>query len=143
MFFSRPYVSPPIGVKLFLKNCVKSNIPAEVGETPEAPPVDTGLSEAYNHCMKMALTRPSGTRPSSSADWILRTLLICSAVSVVSLTRTTARTMESFVKSRWGELEGRLVVVLHTARGDQVRIISMRKANAKEIHWFEKQFSAS
>ncbi len=51
--------------------------------------------------------------------------------------------MESFVKSRWGELEGRLVVVLHTARGDQVRIISMRKANAKEIHWFEKQFSGS
>ena len=51
--------------------------------------------------------------------------------------------MESFVKSRWGDLEGRLVVVLHTARGDQVRIISMRKANAKEIHWFEKQFSGS
>ena len=44
---------PPIGVKLFLKKCVKSNIPAEVGETPGAPPVDTGLSEAYNHCMKI------------------------------------------------------------------------------------------
>ena len=28
---------PPIGIKLFLKKCVKSNIPAEVGETPEAP----------------------------------------------------------------------------------------------------------
>jgi hypothetical protein len=42
-----------------------------------------------------------------------------------------------------GELEGGLVVVVHKARGDQVRIISMRKANAKEIHWFEKQFSAS
>ena len=42
-----------------------------------------------------------------------------------------------------GELEGRLGVLVHTARGDQVRIISMRKANAKEIHWFEKQFSAS
>ena len=51
--------------------------------------------------------------------------------------------MESFVKSRWGELEGRLVVVVHTARGDQLRIISMGKTSAKEIHWFEKQFSAS
>ena len=29
---------PPLGVKLFLKKCVKSNIPAEVGETPGSPP---------------------------------------------------------------------------------------------------------
>ena len=32
------FAFPPIGVKLFLKKCVKSNIPAEVGETPGAPP---------------------------------------------------------------------------------------------------------
>ena len=40
-----------------------------------------------------------------------------------------------------GELAGRLVVIVHTKRSDATRIISMRKANEREQHWFEKQFA--
>ncbi|CAK8722792.1 MAG: hypothetical protein CDV28_11315 [Candidatus Electronema aureum] len=40
-----------------------------------------------------------------------------------------------------GELAGRLVVIVHTGRGDSIRIISMRKANEREQRWFEKQFA--
>ena len=39
-----------------------------------------------------------------------------------------------------GELAGRLVIMVHTKRGDATRIISMRKANEREQRWFEKQF---
>ena len=39
-----------------------------------------------------------------------------------------------------GELSGRLVVLVHTPRGNATRIISMRKANEREIRWFEEQF---
>ena len=42
-----------------------------------------------------------------------------------------------------GELTGRLVVIVHTQRGNATRIISMRKANEKEQYWFEKQFAES
>lgn len=41
-----------------------------------------------------------------------------------------------------GELAGRLVIVVHTARGEVTRIISMRKANEREQSWFEEQFAA-
>jgi uncharacterized protein len=41
----------------------------------------------------------------------------------------------------FGELAGRLVIVVHTQRGNKTRIISMRKANEREQHWFEKQFT--
>ncbi|OHC75792.1 MAG: hypothetical protein A3G18_12580 [Rhodospirillales bacterium RIFCSPLOWO2_12_FULL_58_28] len=40
-----------------------------------------------------------------------------------------------------GELDGRLVVIAHTTRGEVTRIISMRKANEREICRFEKQFA--
>ena len=40
-----------------------------------------------------------------------------------------------------GELAGRLVILVHTARGRSIRIISMRKANERERRWFEKQFT--
>ena len=40
-----------------------------------------------------------------------------------------------------GELAGRLVIIVHTQRGNATRIISMRKANEKEQNWFEKQFT--
>lgn len=40
-----------------------------------------------------------------------------------------------------GELAGRLVIIIHTQRGDATRIISMRKANEREQRWFEKQFA--
>ncbi|MBT4289987.1 MAG: BrnT family toxin [Deltaproteobacteria bacterium] len=42
-----------------------------------------------------------------------------------------------------GELAGRLVIIVHTQRGNATRIISMRKANEKEQNWFEKQFTES
>ena len=42
-----------------------------------------------------------------------------------------------------GELDGRLVIVVHTKRGNTTRIISMRKANEREQAWFEKQFIGS
>lgn len=41
-----------------------------------------------------------------------------------------------------GELDGRLVVLVHTRRGAGTRIISMRKANEREIRWFKKQHEA-
>ncbi|MBF0626162.1 MAG: BrnT family toxin [Magnetococcales bacterium] len=41
-----------------------------------------------------------------------------------------------------GELDGRLVALVHTRRGAGIRIISMRKANEREIRWFEKQHEA-
>ena len=40
-----------------------------------------------------------------------------------------------------GELAGRLVIVVHTLRGNTIRIISMRKANEREQRRFEKQFN--
>jgi len=39
-----------------------------------------------------------------------------------------------------GELADRLIIVVHTQRGNATRIISMRKANAREQRWFEEQF---
>jgi uncharacterized protein len=42
-----------------------------------------------------------------------------------------------------GELAGRLVIVVHTQRGEITRIISMRKANEREQNYFKKQFDES
>lgn len=42
-----------------------------------------------------------------------------------------------------GELAGRHVVIIHTVRDHALRIISMRKANEREIGFFEKQFEES
>jgi len=44
-------------------------------------------------------------------------------------------------KITMGELAGRLVIIVHTKRGDSVRIISMRKANEREQRWFAEQFA--
>ena len=40
-----------------------------------------------------------------------------------------------------GRLAGRLVVVVHVARGEHTRIISMRKANAREQAIYQKRLS--
>ena len=44
-------------------------------------------------------------------------------------------------KITMGELSGRLVIIVHTKRGNVTRIISMRKANEREQHWFKEQFT--
>ncbi|MCP4475236.1 MAG: BrnT family toxin [Gammaproteobacteria bacterium] len=38
-----------------------------------------------------------------------------------------------------GELEGRCVVIVHTPRQSAIRVISMRKANAREKKIFKKR----
>ncbi|MBM4302476.1 MAG: BrnT family toxin [Deltaproteobacteria bacterium] len=38
-----------------------------------------------------------------------------------------------------GRLEGRVVVVVHVARGENTRIISMRKANAREQEIYQER----
>jgi uncharacterized DUF497 family protein len=38
-----------------------------------------------------------------------------------------------------GRLEGRVVVIAHTQRGENTRIISMRKANAREQEIYKKR----
>jgi uncharacterized DUF497 family protein len=38
-----------------------------------------------------------------------------------------------------GTLAGRMVVIAHTLRGDATRIISMRKANARESARYQKR----
>ena len=38
-----------------------------------------------------------------------------------------------------GSLAGRVVVVVHVARGENTRIISMRKANAREQEIYQKR----
>jgi len=38
-----------------------------------------------------------------------------------------------------GRLEGRVVVVVHVAREENIRIISMRKANAREQEIYQKR----
>ena len=40
-----------------------------------------------------------------------------------------------------GRLSGRVVVVVHVARGEKTRIISMRKANAREQEIYQEQLS--
>jgi hypothetical protein len=40
-----------------------------------------------------------------------------------------------------GRLSGRLVVVVHVARGEDIRIISMRKADAREQAIYQKRLS--
>ena len=40
-----------------------------------------------------------------------------------------------------GRLAGRVVVVVHVARGEHTRIISMRKANAREQEIYQKRLS--
>ena len=40
-----------------------------------------------------------------------------------------------------GRLSGRVVVVVHAARGEYTRIISMRKANAREQEIYQKRLS--
>ena len=42
-----------------------------------------------------------------------------------------------------GELAGRHVAIIHTVRDHALRIISMRKANEREIGFFEQQFEES
>jgi hypothetical protein len=44
-------------------------------------------------------------------------------------------------KITMGELAGRLVIIVHTKRGNATRVISMRKANEREQHWFKEQFA--
>ena len=40
-----------------------------------------------------------------------------------------------------GQLEGRIVVIAHTPRGENTRIVSMRKANSREQEtYYEKRF---
>lgn len=41
-----------------------------------------------------------------------------------------------------GTLESRVVVIVHTPRADTTRIISMRKANAKEQEIYKKRLEA-
>ena len=40
-----------------------------------------------------------------------------------------------------GHLKGRLVVIAHTQRGENTRIISMRKANSRERKAYEKRLA--
>ena len=42
-----------------------------------------------------------------------------------------------------GHLEGRLVVIAHTPRGENTRIISMRKANSRERKAYEERLEAN
>ena len=42
-----------------------------------------------------------------------------------------------------GQLKGRVVVIAHTARGNNTRIISMRKANSHERRYYEEQLATS
>lgn len=42
-----------------------------------------------------------------------------------------------------GKLAGRVVVVVHVSRGENTRIISMRKANAREQEIYQKRLSQS
>jgi hypothetical protein len=41
----------------------------------------------------------------------------------------------------FGELAGRVVVIAHTVRGDRTRIISMRKANARETARYRERLA--
>jgi len=43
----------------------------------------------------------------------------------------------------FGLLEGRMVVVAHTPRGNKTRIISMRKGNDREKKTYQKQLTAT
>ena len=38
-----------------------------------------------------------------------------------------------------GSLEGRLVIIVHTIRGESIRVISMRKGNAREEKIYRKR----
>ncbi len=42
-----------------------------------------------------------------------------------------------------GQLEGRTVVIAHTPRGENTRIISMRKANSREQRNYQERLEAS
>ena len=42
-----------------------------------------------------------------------------------------------------GRLEGRTVVIAHTPRGENTRIISMRKANSREQKTYKERLEAS
>ena len=42
-----------------------------------------------------------------------------------------------------GPLEGRVVVIVHTPRGESTRIISMRKANAREQKIYQKRLGTA
>ncbi len=42
-----------------------------------------------------------------------------------------------------GRLEGRTVVIAHTPRGENTRIISMRKANSREQKAYKERLEAS
>jgi uncharacterized DUF497 family protein len=42
----------------------------------------------------------------------------------------------------YGHIDGRLHVCVYTDRGDVRRIISLRKANAREKSWFDRQIEA-
>lgn len=41
-----------------------------------------------------------------------------------------------------GQLEGRVVVIAHTERGERTRVISMRKANSREQKVYQERLAA-
>ena len=43
----------------------------------------------------------------------------------------------------FGHLEGRLVIIAHTPRGENTRIISMRKANNREEKIYQERLEAT
>ena len=50
-----------------------------------------------------------------------------------TVAKTTVKAYTAF-----GKIEGRLMITVYTVRGEKIRIISMRKANARERRLYEQ-----
>ena len=53
----------------------------------------------------------------------------------------TEDTRQEYEEPRWislGKIRGRLYVLVYTIRSDNIRLISLRKANGREIQHYEK-----
>lgn len=62
-----------------------------------------------------------------------------------SQTITLEDVREDYQEKRYitmGEIEGRCVIVVHTPRGNNRRIISMRKANGRETKSYQERLRA-
>jgi uncharacterized DUF497 family protein len=58
------------------------------------------------------------------------------------LARITEDHRHAYGEARYrafGPLCGRIVLMVYTLRGERCRIISLRKANAREVKWYEQQ----
>lgn len=87
-------------------------------------------------------SKEAGDAPLCSSPWSA----LHSAPTIVCGSRPSTQGCREYGEPRFitlGQLKGRTVVIAHTPRGENTRIISMRKANSREQKNYQERLEAS